>query len=111
MLNIRQARPNIPLAPDADPGDGLLDAVFVRAADADALAGYVQARLAGSEPDPPRLDLRRGREIAVRPPTDAALHLDDEIIGRPGDRTTADRLVLRTAAALDVLVPPGAEPE
>ena len=45
-MNIRFVGPNLPLAPDADPHDGLFDVVLVDADDRRALQAYVRDRLA-----------------------------------------------------------------
>jgi diacylglycerol kinase family enzyme len=57
-MNVRELGPNLPLAPDADPGDGLLDVVLVRSHDRDALAAYVAARLRGEHLPSPALGVR-----------------------------------------------------
>jgi diacylglycerol kinase family enzyme len=101
VMNVREAGPRLPLAPEADPGDGLLDVVLIRAAGAEALAAYAQARLRESPAEPPRFEVRRGREVVVHPPRDWPLHYDDEVLAE----RNADRAVVRCAGRLQVLVP------
>jgi diacylglycerol kinase (ATP) len=89
VLNIAMLGPNVPLAPHADPGDGLLDLVLVRAGDAEALAAYARARLE-SDPEPRlRLETHRAREVILRPPPRLPLRLDDELLESFGDSITA----------------------
>jgi diacylglycerol kinase (ATP) len=76
-MNIREIGANLPFAPDADPGDGLLDLVLIGADDRDALAGYVAARLRDEDVPPPRLPTRRGREVVLEPPSEVRMHVDD----------------------------------
>jgi diacylglycerol kinase (ATP) len=79
-MNIRELGPNIPLAPDADPGDGLLDVVLVRPEHRDPLSAYVQRRLAHEGGEPPNLDVRRVQYVKVRAPEGCRLRLDDELV-------------------------------
>jgi diacylglycerol kinase (ATP) len=78
VTNIREIGPNFPLAPQADPGDGLLDVVLVREEHREALAGYFEDRLSGVDPRPQPLSTRRGARVVLRPPDDSLLHVDDE---------------------------------
>jgi hypothetical protein len=41
-MNIRETGPNVPLAPEADPGDGQLDVVRIRSADRGPLLAYAR---------------------------------------------------------------------
>ncbi|HET7728082.1 MAG TPA: diacylglycerol kinase family protein [Candidatus Limnocylindrales bacterium] len=77
-LNVRFGGPNIPLALDARPDDGLLDLVLVDEADRDRLVGYAQGRLetAAATLDP--LPIVRGRAIRIDAPAGVRLHVDDE---------------------------------
>jgi diacylglycerol kinase (ATP) len=102
VMNVREAGPRIPLAPDADAGDGALDVVLIGTEQASALAGYAEERLGGHDPEPPRFDVQRGREIEMRPPTARPLHYDDELLTSGEDEGA---LVVRPASRLQVLVP------
>jgi diacylglycerol kinase (ATP) len=77
ILNIRFVGPNIPLAIEADPSDGLLDLVVVTRSDRDALLEYLDQRLhlAGGEMPPLRSVQVRRVELGV--PPGAHLHVDD----------------------------------
>jgi diacylglycerol kinase (ATP) len=99
-MNVRQLGPNVPLAPDADPGDGLLDLVLVRDADRSALAAYLDARLESRSAELPQLETHRVREVALAPPDGSCLHFDDELLQKvPG------RITVRIDSRLRVLAP------
>jgi diacylglycerol kinase (ATP) len=49
VMNIRSIGPNLHLAPDADPGDGKFDIVFVADHQREALALYVEKKIQGRE--------------------------------------------------------------
>lgn len=105
VMNIRELGPNFPLAPDADPGDGLLDVVQIRADDRAALVSYFDARLRDLEPPPPPLPPRRGERVMIRPPGDCRLHVDDELWpGEPDDRGDGSA-VAHCESQLTLLVP------
>lgn len=82
VLNIRFAGPNIPLAPKADPGDGLLDLVLVGKEERQSLLDHLNGRLEQAAALAPELLVRRGRKLTLSverpfPP----LHIDDDIVG------------------------------
>jgi diacylglycerol kinase family enzyme len=77
-LNIRFAGPNVPLAPAADPCDGLLELVLIDSAGRDALLDYVTARIEDAAGQLPGLTVHQGRRIRFTAPAGAALHLDDD---------------------------------
>jgi hypothetical protein len=74
-MNIRQIGPRLLLAPDADPGDGLLDLVLVPSSARDAFAAYV----ASADPSAERMPgiSRRVRTAEISWPTGDG-HLDDK---------------------------------
>jgi diacylglycerol kinase family enzyme len=47
-MNVRELGPNLPLAPEAEPGDGRLDVVLIHPEHRSALAAYVEARARGA---------------------------------------------------------------
>jgi diacylglycerol kinase family enzyme len=49
VMNIRSIGPNLHLAPDADPGDGELDVVFITEKQRKGLAAYIKKKIAGEE--------------------------------------------------------------
>ena len=100
VMNARLLGPNVPLAPEADPGDGLLDLVLVRRADAAALAAYAQARLEDRGATPLRLERHRARRIVLEAPDGWPIRVDDDLLaGVRGPLTAA------VESTLDVVVP------
>jgi diacylglycerol kinase (ATP) len=77
ILNIRFVGPNIPLAPEADPSDGLLDLVLVSEADRDGILEYLDQRLHLASGVMPRLRSVRARGIQLEVPPRARVHVDD----------------------------------
>ena len=78
-MNIREIGAHLSFAPEADPGDGRLDVVFVRPEDRDALFDYVQARLRDEQAEFPSLPTRRAGHVVLEPPGDVRLHVDDAL--------------------------------
>jgi diacylglycerol kinase (ATP) len=106
-MNVRETGPNVLLAPDADPGDGLLDVVLVKAEDRDALVAYLDGRLGNRPIGTPRMTTRRGRTLVLRAPDDCALRVDDEVLAENPDREGIDDARASIdPARLTVLVPP-----
>jgi diacylglycerol kinase (ATP) len=85
FMNVRETGPSVALAPEADPGDLLLDLVRIRREDVPVLLEYVDARLEGGDPEPPRLAVERVRQATLRPSADARLHVDDELWSPEGE--------------------------
>jgi diacylglycerol kinase family enzyme len=73
-MNIREVGPNICLAPDADPSDGMLDVALVRPEDRDAIADAVERR--ATETMSPRHAVIRARTVDVSWEP-AIAHVDD----------------------------------
>ena len=81
-MNIGYTGPAVPLAPQADPHDGLVDVLLIGPDDAAALERYARARRAGRPGSLPPLRTRRGRTVGLIPPSiHAALVVDDRIVG------------------------------
>jgi diacylglycerol kinase (ATP) len=78
VMNVREIGPNVPLAPDADPGDGLLDLALVGAGHREGLAAYLREREPDHHIPPPALRRASGRRLRVRFPAGCPLHVDDE---------------------------------
>ncbi len=80
VLNVGHVGPNVALAPEADPGDGLVDVVLVGAQDVEAIASNIDARRR-DEPAP-ALELARHRapSVEVTVPLGVELHVDDRIL-------------------------------
>jgi diacylglycerol kinase (ATP) len=91
VMNVREIGPNVPLAPEADPGDGLLDVALVAAGHREGLAAYLREREPDRHIPPPAVRGARGRRLRVRFPEGCPLHVDDELWpersleGAPGD--------------------------
>jgi diacylglycerol kinase family enzyme len=92
-MNIRSIGPNVPLAPRADPGDGLLDVALIGQEACAALLTHVEQRLHGGSGDPPKIPVRRARRVALNPPPDARLHVDSEPVDRDGATPLPGRVI------------------
>jgi diacylglycerol kinase family enzyme len=88
LLNIMFVGPNVPLAPAADPGDGLLDVALVSEADRGPLLSYLADRLSLASGQLPSVRVERARRIKLVAPAGARLHLDDA--AWPSERPLAD---------------------
>jgi diacylglycerol kinase (ATP) len=106
-MNVRETGPNVLLAPDADPGDGLLDVVLVTAEDREALVAYLAGRIENRPTGTPRLPTRRGRTLVIRrPPRDCTLRVDDEVLAENPEHDGIDAARASIdPARLTVLVP------
>jgi diacylglycerol kinase (ATP) len=100
-LNVRELGPNLHLAPNADPGDRLLDVVLIRPDDRDALLAYVESKLddEGKSDVPIRLASRKATTMSVADP--GPLHVDDKVFD--AESSLVD--VRRTETQIEVLVP------
>jgi diacylglycerol kinase (ATP) len=76
-LNTGGFGPNLFLAPDADPADGMLDVVLVTERDRAALDAYLDHRLDGADHQA-ELPKYRGRELRILW-TGFEVHIDDEL--------------------------------
>ena len=82
-MNIRFVGPKIPLAPDADPGDGLLDIALVGASEQAELLRYVGERLTDASGELPRLKTHRGRHLRLVAPPGTRMHAGDALFEPP----------------------------
>ena len=92
VLNIRFVGPNLPLAPAASPGDGLLDLVLVGDAERESLLAYVEDRLHLASGQLPGLPVTQARRVEIVAPAGVRLHLDDR--NWPSAPPLADAAVL-----------------
>ena len=99
-MNMRFVGPKVPLAPDADPGDGLLDLVLIGSKERRLLLEYVGRRLREAAAEMPELPVERGRHVRLRSVDGLPLHVGDDVVEVPGDHR-ADR-------PYDVLIKPAA---
>lgn len=104
VMNIGQTGPDLMLAPEADPGDGLLDVVHIRA---DRRAEMLEWLDGGPEAAMPPLDVIRAREVEIVW-AGKSLRLGDNFSPAPG-------AVGRVSIGIEpeqarILVPPAAAP-
>jgi diacylglycerol kinase family enzyme len=102
VLNTRSVGPNLDLAPHATPSDGAFTIVTARERDRNALATYIDDRLAGRDG---RLALPFERARCVDMLDADVLHVDDELVRVTPGSAVSIRI---QAAAVNVLVPPPA---
>jgi diacylglycerol kinase family enzyme len=78
VMNIRSVGPNLFLAPDADPTDGLLDVVLIPASEQMKLATYMKHRKEGIE-EPFTFNVVRAKSVEIRWKGTHG-HIDDKLI-------------------------------
>lgn len=102
VMNMRFVGPKIQLAPDADPGDGLLDLVLVGDQERRLLLDYVGKRLREAAAELPRLPVQRGRHVRLRSVDGVPFHVGDDLLEPPkGHRADqAYDIVIKPAALL-----------
>jgi diacylglycerol kinase (ATP) len=100
VANVALVSVNVPVAPAAHPGDGLLDLALVRPDDRGKLVDYAIARLQDGAAPPLDFDVRRASRVELHVPPSSPLHLDDELCG-----SAAERYLLSVGPGLEVLVP------
>ena len=76
VMNIQHIGPSLHFAPDADPGDGLLDVILFSAADRGKLGDYLTSRLEG-HCHPPQWTVPRGKHLQLRW-DGSEMHIDDK---------------------------------
>jgi diacylglycerol kinase (ATP) len=77
IMNIKTVGPNLLLAPDADPSDGLLDVVYITEDDRQALMDFIQGQIDGRE-KPLAAHRLRGRNVKLICES-FPLHVDDKL--------------------------------
>lgn len=65
VMNMRAVGPRLPLAPKADPTDGLLDVVLVRYENRDAWLAYLRGLMTRGLEDLPSVETVRGRKLKI----------------------------------------------
>lgn len=98
--NMRFIGPQVPLAPDADPGDGLLDLVLLGKDEQALLQEYIGRRLREAAAEMPSLPAHRGRHLRLRSVDGLPLHVGDDVLEVP-DGHPADQWY-------DIVIKPGA---
>ena len=79
VMNTNRFGPWIKLAPDADPGDGLLDVVRIRPGSDEGLFRYVASLIAEDLKELPNVEVNRGRCLEIHWPGNFPIHVDAEI--------------------------------
>lgn len=79
VANGRFAGGGLPVAPSADPFDGLLDVVIVPDLPSMELAGWLPALVKGEPPDDDRYVTTRGREVVLRSEPPMPISVDGEL--------------------------------
>jgi diacylglycerol kinase (ATP) len=105
VMNIQHIGPSLHFAPDADPGDGLLDVVLFSAADRGKLGDYLASRLEGHF-HPPQWTVPRGKHLQLRW-DGSEMHVDDKTWPDDGLQFAPSPMVLDVRAdyhALEFLV-------
>jgi diacylglycerol kinase (ATP) len=101
-MNVGYTGPGVPIAPQADPHDGLVDVVLIGRDDAAPLERYARARRAGRQQSLPTLRTLRGRTVELIPPLLHPLVVDDRVVAPAHiGLTTIDA----AASAVRVLLP------
>jgi diacylglycerol kinase family enzyme len=79
IMNTNRFGPWIKLAPEADPGDGLLDIVRVHPDEDESFFRYVRSFLAEELAELPNVEVSRGRCVELHWSGDFPIHVDAEI--------------------------------
>jgi diacylglycerol kinase (ATP) len=87
VMNTNRFGPWLKLAPEADPGDGLLDVVRIRPDHDESLFRYVTGLLAEDLEELPNVETSRGRQVEIQWPGTFPIHVDAEIRPPTSDRS------------------------
>jgi diacylglycerol kinase family enzyme len=109
VMNTREIGPHLPLAPRADPGDGLLDLVLIGAEHRDRLRELVEMP-EDERPATRPFPVARGRRLEVAFPPGCAVHADDTAWPSPGPSEGEEASVTVGERRAEVLVPAAGEP-
>lgn len=102
VANGSRAGGNLPVAPDADPGDGLLDVVWIREGSTAELGALAAKMAAGQHLDEDRVETARARSVRVR--TDPVMPFTAD-----GEPFSSDDVEFRVLPGVLRLVVPGEE--
>jgi diacylglycerol kinase family enzyme len=91
-MNIRSVGPNLCLAPNADPGDGLLDLVLVADDQREQMNRYLSDRTEGRTGDP-MLPVLRGRHLRIES-EELRVHIDDDIWPAAGEHPPYSPMII-----------------
>jgi len=81
-MNVELIGPRLQLAPDADPGDGYLDLVFVREERRESLCRWLDCQLPGQK-NAADFESRRCRRVEVCASNLAPVHIDSHLMQKP----------------------------
>src|SRR5215208_542829 len=87
VMNTNRFGPWIKLAPDADPGDGLLDVVQIRPDSDESFFRYVRSFIAEELAELPNVEVSRGRCVEIHWSGDFPIHVDAEVRPHISDRS------------------------
>jgi diacylglycerol kinase family enzyme len=96
-MNVRETGPNIPIAPNADPGDGQFELVLIRPEDRSAFASYVDARVV----EAPQFEAHPARRLVFEPLQECPVHLDGDLVSE----ADAGTFTVGVGSQVQVLVP------
>ena len=99
IMNIVYTGPGLPLAPSADPGDRMLEVVYVRPSERASMAAWIKA----PQHRGPPVSVRRGRRVDITW-RGGPLRIDDDIMDAPDGEAGVTVMLERMAAK--ILVPP-----
>jgi diacylglycerol kinase family enzyme len=105
-MNIRSIGPNLCLAPDAEPGDDLLDIVLVSDREREKLDRYLAAQIAG-ERSVPALTAQKGRHLHIEC-DELRVHIDDDVWPSHGEHPPFSPMIIDItlhSESLTMLVP------
>ena len=78
VMNTKSIGPNLFLAPNADPGDGIFNVIIIPETDRDKFASYVMSKLNDKEEDYDFLEIK-GKKVSIC--WDGThVHVDDEVV-------------------------------
>jgi diacylglycerol kinase (ATP) len=100
-MNVREAGPKVPIAPTADPGDGMLDLTLIGSEHRAVLVAYLEARRAVRPAEVPKLDITRAQQVELQAATDASFHVDDEL----AHYGTDGQVIAAIAEGVQILLP------
>jgi diacylglycerol kinase (ATP) len=104
VMNIRFVGPNVPIAAEADPADGMLDLVLIGDEDREPLLAYLENRLHRASGQMPRLRAVRAKRMTLVAPAGVRLHLDDAAWPTNRPLTDPARLAVRCLPASAILI-------
>ena len=105
-MNIRSIGPNLCLAPDADPGDGLLDIVLVSNHEREKLIRYLTELISGKKLVPD-LTVHRGRHLHIEC-DELRVHIDDDVWPSHGEHPPYSPVIIDLSLhpeSLEILIP------